>query len=125
MHTHPSAHITRQNLRAPTLPLAREKTVLKSLEQIALEVVAPVGADPGPTRQGIEVPVGTIKGGINSFSHGGASGVRKVAQQPETLEALVLFAGLHGQKLQATSLLTGGSESFSRRLSLLGRQVGE
>ena len=125
MHTHPSAHISRQHLRPPSLPLACKKTVLKRLKQVALEVVAAVGTYPGPTGQGIEVPVGTIKGGINRFGHRGASSVGKIAQQPEALKALVLLAGLNGKELKATGLLSGGSKSGSRHLCLLSRQVGE
>lgn len=104
--------------------------MLKAAEQVALEVVAAIGAHPGPARQAVEVPVGTVKRGIERFGHGrcrvlAVSGVGEVAQQPEALKALIVFAGLDGQKLQPSGLLAGRREGRCRRLRLIDRQIAQ
>jgi hypothetical protein len=43
-----SADITGQHIRASALPLAGEEAMFKGLQQIRLEVIAPVATDPGP-----------------------------------------------------------------------------
>ncbi len=42
------ADITGQHIRASALPLAGEEAMFKGLQQIRLEVIAPVATDPGP-----------------------------------------------------------------------------
>ena len=48
--------------------------MLKLGEQIGLQVVAAVGAHPGPAHQVVEARIGPIEGGSNGFSHGGEMG---------------------------------------------------
>jgi hypothetical protein len=49
VHTHPGTDIAGQLIGAATMPLAREKTVLKASQQICLEVVASITTKPSPT----------------------------------------------------------------------------
>ena len=53
------------------------------------------------------------------------SGIREVAQQPEALEALVVFAGLDGQELQPSSLLAGCGEGGCRGPGLIGGKIAQ
>jgi len=73
MHAHASTHIASQYLGSTPLPLAGEEAVLKTLEQIGLEVVPAVAAHPGPPVQQVEMGIRTIERGINRFSHGEAA----------------------------------------------------
>ena len=72
VHADPSADVASQFVGASTLPAAREEAVLEALlvQQIALEVVAAVAADPGPLFEGVEAAVGSIEGIAAFLRHG-------------------------------------------------------
>ena len=85
VHAHPGTHVPRQDFGPSPLPLAGEKPVLEALKEVALQVIAAIGAHPGPALQAVEVPVGLVKGWINRFGHGlaaQASGRSRSSQKP-------------------------------------------
>jgi hypothetical protein len=61
--THPGTQIAGQYLRSSAIPLTGEKPMFKVRQEIGLEVIAPVTANPGPSRQAVEVHVRSVKGG--------------------------------------------------------------
>ena len=63
VHTHTGTQIAGQHLRPAAIPLPRKKTMFKVRQEIGLEVIAPVTANPGPSRQAVEAHIGSVKGG--------------------------------------------------------------
>jgi hypothetical protein len=63
VNTHTGTEITSQHLRPAPIPLPCEKPMFKVGQEIGLEVIAPVTANPGPPRQAVEAHVRSVKGG--------------------------------------------------------------
>ena len=97
---------------SPSMPEPGKEAVLKSLreEQITLQVITPIAADPSPAWKRVEAAVRPIEG-VSSHAFCCASGHRDVAQHPEACKGLFLRTGLNGDELQPACLISGGMQS--------------